>query len=139
MPKFYVLEQIRCAVTFVRQIEAADEEDALEMDCHVSGEAVGFHLGDTMGDTMEFFALPADPANLPQPFHPEAPAPDGYTLMHPHDPYDAAMSLIFNHTAGEDMPWQVQVMCNGSLHAADYFATEADALRGNDHCRREAP
>lgn len=72
MPKFYVLEQIRCAVTFVRQIEAADEEDALEMDCHVSGEAVGFHLGDTMGDTMEFFALPADPANLPQPFHPEA-------------------------------------------------------------------
>lgn len=71
-------------------------------------------------------ALP--PSTAP-PAPSDAPALESYTLMHPHDPYDEAMSLIFNHTAGEAVPWQVQVMCNGSLHAADYFATEMDALR----------
>lgn len=64
---------------------------------------------------------------LPSSATPAAPH-QSYTLMHPQEPFDEAMSLVFN-AIDDGAMWQVQVMCNGALHSAEYFVSETDALR----------
>lgn len=53
----------------------------------------------------------------------------GYILTHPHDPYEDVISIHINCFAGGDAPWQAQIYSGGSLVEADYFPSEADALR----------
>lgn len=50
MPKFYILDRIPCFVTFVSEIEADSEEEALELwrdDCAVP-------IGHIVGTTMDY-------------------------------------------------------------------------------------
>ncbi len=67
------------------------------------------------------------PQTTPSSATPAEPA-QSYTLMHPAAPFDEAMSLVFN-AIDDGAMWQVQVMCNGALHSAEYFVSETDALR----------
>lgn len=53
----------------------------------------------------------------------------GYVMTHPHEPYEDLAAIHINHFAAGELPWQAQVYTNGSLVEAQYFPTEADALR----------
>jgi hypothetical protein len=53
----------------------------------------------------------------------------GYTITHPHNPYEGAVSFSINDFGDGETPWQAQVYVEGELIEADYFATEAEALR----------
>lgn len=56
------------------------------------------------------------------------PLPRFYELTHPMDEFEGAVSIQV-HLLEEPTPWQAQVYVEGSLVEADYFETEADALR----------
>lgn len=54
---------------------------------------------------------------------------DGYSITHPHDPYEDVVVVQINRFAGDDKPWQAQIYHDGNLVEADYFDTEVEALR----------
>ena len=54
---------------------------------------------------------------------------NGYTITHPHDPYEDVVSVTINQFDGGGDCWQAQIFADGSLVEGDYFASETEALR----------
>jgi hypothetical protein len=63
------------------------------------------------------------------PVNPETTVINGYVITHPHEPYEDAVSIHINEFAAGAEPWQAQIYVDGSLVEADYFGSEAAALR----------
>ena len=59
----------------------------------------------------------------------EALVVSGYIITHPHEPYEGNAEIHINEFDGDVTPWQAQIFVDGSLVEADYFPTEAEALR----------
>lgn len=53
----------------------------------------------------------------------------GYSVTHPHEPFEDMVSFTVNRFAGDGRCWQAQVYVEGSLVEAEYFASEVEALR----------
>jgi hypothetical protein len=140
MPKFYVLEQIRCAVTFVRAVEAEDEDAAVDADCKMSGDPLGFHLGHRLGDTMELFALPAEARNLPEPFYPEplplfgAASPASSDA--PADPVKAEMLAALRITTDACRAAAGRLLDRPTYEASEYAALQQAAEHGERQIAR---
>ena len=72
MPKFYIYETLLCEVTFVREIEATDADDAVNTDLDTPGRLLGVAVGDAHPSSMSFTdVLPAAQHNLPHHFYAE--------------------------------------------------------------------
>ena len=80
MPSYLIHERMLCEVTFVRRVEAEDEDAALDASYDGEGELLGVSVGDQHPGRDDCAVLPDAPHNLPPCFYPEPPAPEARTL-----------------------------------------------------------
>jgi len=65
MPKFYIHEKMNCEVTFVKVVEAADKDAALEKSWDGGAELLGVSVGDIVaGGYQEDVYIEADNPRL---------------------------------------------------------------------------
>jgi hypothetical protein len=74
MTTFLIHEYMTCEVTFVRRIDAADMEEALELAHDGEGDILGVAIGDTVAGYENTEILPDAPHNIPAAFYSELPA-----------------------------------------------------------------
>lgn len=83
MPKFYIHETMHCEVTFVREIEAENAEEAGFADAEQGGTYLGAAIGDNLPSVADYKVTEAGPFFLPSGF-----------LAEPSPVADAAPDLL---------------------------------------------
>jgi hypothetical protein len=71
MTPYLIHETMNCQVTFVRRINAVNEEDAMDGAYDGDGDLLGVSIGDAVAGHESTKILPDQPNNIPAEFYPE--------------------------------------------------------------------